>query len=102
MEAVNNLIYDECISSKICIAFSNIDQLEIIFGLMKEAVPIGSEIFQNGGVVSFFHMYQDPFTKIRYRVRQFYTKEFDDYIILNAEEFFTLALPCKSILESIK
>jgi hypothetical protein len=102
MEAVNNLIYDECISSKICIAFSNMEQLAIIFGLMKEVNPIQNGMFKNGGVVSFFHMYQDPFTKIRYRIRQFYTKEFDDYIILNAEEFFTLALPNKSILESIK
>lgn len=101
MEAENNLIRDYCTQNKVAIAFSDADQLDMIMGLFGEEAVAQRHLFLRGGVVSFFK-YLTEMGRINFRVRQFYSKEFYDHILLKAEEFFFLAMPNRSILEFIK
>ena len=94
----NNLIYDYCLTNKVAISFANEDQfhrISLLFNKKKEPVFL----WKNGGWVSYTEIKRAGHTT----TGQIGPYPFSqDFIHLSAEEFFTLALPCKSILESIK
>jgi hypothetical protein len=97
MEPVNNLIQDYCIENKVAIRFSNQEDLDMLHGLfnrMKEPVYL----WKCGGWVS----YTQFKTAMATTTMQIKCSFSEDYILLSLQEFFTLALPNKSILESLK
>jgi hypothetical protein len=98
MESVNNLILDYCLTNKVAISFANEDQLHrisLLFNKKKEPVFL----WKYGGWVSYTKIDRSGYT-INGQIGPYPFSQ--DFIHLSAEEFFTLALPNKSILESIK
>jgi hypothetical protein len=92
----NNLIYEYCLKEKVAICFKDIQELQIILALfkMENYTRIAS------GAVSFYVEHtRDSVTRFRATSLGYMG---NDYIHITAQEFFTLALPNKSILESIK
>ena len=93
----NNLIYDYCTKEKVAIRFETEDQLNnlhSLFNRMKNTIYL----WKNGGWVTYTIVKRAGFTS----PMLISPVPPDEYILLTADEFFTLALPDRSILESIK
>lgn len=86
----NNLIYDYCKENKVVIIYQTREDLDIILSLFRFKRLSNSHLTSGG--VSFY---------IAMSLSSFHYWG-SDFIHLSAQEFFTLALPNKSILESIK
>jgi hypothetical protein len=86
----NNLIYDYCKENKVVIIYSTREDLDMILALFRFKRLNSSHL--TSGAVSFYLAMS--ISSVSYWG--------PDFIYLSAQEFFTLALPNKSILESIK
>ena len=97
MESVNNLILDYCIQNKVAISFADeeeLNKIRMLFNLGKEPM----HLWKNGGWVSFTNILRGGHTI----TCQIGPNDMGiEFIHLTAEEFFTLALPCRSILSHL-
>jgi hypothetical protein len=94
----NNLIYDYCISNPVTIRFwtsSDLDMLNALFDRPKEPIYL----WKSGAYVSYYRRKIGENGTLLSHIGPY--PDFG-YTVLSIEEFFTLALPNKSILESIK
>lgn len=97
----NNLIYDYITQEKVVISYTKPDQIDMIYGLMgvdEYKLKLVKTLFPESGFLTFDHIQNQMVPKCS----RIYLKIYDDHILLTADEFFTLALPNKSILEFIK
>jgi hypothetical protein len=92
----NNLIYEYCLGHRVAINFKTVQELQFILALFK----MENYTKMHSGTVSFFVEHsKDSVTRFRATSLGWMG---NDYIHITAQEFFTLALPNKSILEAIK
>lgn len=92
----NNLIYDYCISNTVTIRFwtaSDLDILHALFNVPKESMYL----WPGGGYVSYYHEKRGN-SKTTLQINPYPQT---GYIVVPIELFLVLALPNKSILESI-